>query len=183
MMVGMPIYILTYFLVEALAFFLVAKAIGVGWALLAIFALMILGGALATLTLRGELAKAARGRTSMGKLAGDSALLMVGWAFCIIPGFMSSLLGLLLIFTPTRSLFRNHLSRSLRQRIESFGIKMYESAPMSRNMTTYGSFSQPTPEQGFSEDEHPVIDTDEIEDWLYEEHKRRNERGDEGTQS
>ncbi|OIR45734.1 FxsA family protein [Corynebacterium sp. NML130628] len=179
----MPIYILTYFLVEALAFFLVAKAIGVGWALLAIFALMILGGALATLTLRGELAKAARGRTSMGKLAGDSALLMVGWAFCIIPGFMSSLLGLLLIFTPTRSLFRNHLSRSLRQRIESFGIKMYESTPMSRNMTTYGSFSQPTPEQGFSEDEHPVIDTDEIEDWLYEEHKRRKERGDEGTQS
>lgn len=182
-MVGMPMYILTYFLVEALAFFLVAKAIGVGWALLAIFALMALGGALATLALRSELAKAARGRTSMGKLAGDSALLMVGWAFCIIPGFMSSLLGLLLIFTPTRTLFRNHLSRSLRQRIESFGIKMYESTPMSRNTTTYGSFSQPTPQQGFSEDEHPVIDTDEIEDWLYEEHKRREERGNEGPQS
>lgn len=80
-MVGMPIYILTYFLVEALAFFLVAKAIGVGWALLAIFALMALGGALATVALRSELAKAARGRTSMGKLVGDSALLMVGWAF------------------------------------------------------------------------------------------------------
>lgn len=182
-MVGMPIYILTYFLVEALAFFLVAKAIGVGWALLAIFALMALGGALATFTLRGELTKAARGRTSMGKLAGDSALLMVGWAFCIIPGFMSSLLGLLLIFTPTRTLFRNHLSRSLRQRIESLGIKVYESTPMARNTTTYGSFSQPTPEQGFSEDEHPVIDTDEIEEWLYEEHKRRTEGGDEGTQS
>lgn len=182
-MVGMPIYILTYFLVEALTFFLVAKAIGVGWALLAIFALMVLGGALATFTLRGELAKAARGRTSMGKLAGDSALLMVGWAFCIIPGFMSSLLGLLLIFTPTRALLRNHLSRSLRQRIESFGIKMYESTPMSRSTTTYGSFSQLTPEHGFSEDEHPVIDTDEIEHWLYEEHKRREERGDEGTQS
>ena len=123
-MVGMPIYIFTYFLVEALAFFLVAKSIGVGWALLAIFALMVLGGALATLTLRGELAKAARGKTSVGKLAGDSALLMVGWAFCIIPGFVSSILGFFLVFSPTRSILRNHLSRSLRQRVENVGIRM-----------------------------------------------------------
>ena len=133
-MVGMPIYILTYFLVEALAFFLVAKSIGVGWALLAIFALMVLGGALATLTLRGELAKAARGKTSVGKLAGDSALLMVGWAFCIIPGFVSSILGFFLVFSPTRSILRNHLSRSLRQRVENVGIRMYESTPMSLSL-------------------------------------------------
>ena len=182
-MVGMPIYILTYFLVEALAFFLVAKSIGVGWALLAIFALMVLGGALATLTLRGELAKAARGKTSVGKLAGDSALLMVGWAFCIIPGFVSSILGFFLVFSPTRSILRNHLSRSLRRRVENFGIRMYESTSMSRNSASYGSFTRPTPERGASDDEHPVIDTDEIEDWLYEEHKRRSEGGEEGPRS
>ena len=47
----MPLFIFAYFLIEALAFFGVAKLIGVGWALLATFALMFLGGALASLAL------------------------------------------------------------------------------------------------------------------------------------
>ena len=51
-LVAMPIPLLAYFVVEALAFFLVAKAIGVGWALLAIFVLMIAGGAAASMALR-----------------------------------------------------------------------------------------------------------------------------------
>ena len=57
----MPIPLLAYFLVEALAFFLVAKAIGVGWALLAIFVLMIAGGAAASMALRNSLLQAAHG--------------------------------------------------------------------------------------------------------------------------
>ena len=62
----MPIPLLAYFLVEALAFFLVAKAIGVGWALLAIFLLMIAGGAAASMGLRGALLDAEHAR-ELGK--------------------------------------------------------------------------------------------------------------------
>ena len=81
---AMPIFLLAYVVVEALAFFLVAKLIGVGWALLAAILLMILGGAISTNELRKALFDAADGRTSVGQLAGDSALLIAGWAGALI---------------------------------------------------------------------------------------------------
>ncbi|MGX0629626.1 UPF0716 family protein affecting phage T7 exclusion [Corynebacterium afermentans] len=112
----MPIPLLAYFVVEALAFFLVAKAIGVGWALLAIFVLMIAGGAAASMALRNSLLQAAHGRSSVGKLAGDSALLIGGWTLSVIPGFVTSLIGLPLVFGPTRALIRKTMTKRARRR-------------------------------------------------------------------
>ncbi|WJY97560.1 FxsA family protein [Corynebacterium fournieri] len=166
----MPIPLLAYFLVEALAFFLVAKAIGVGWALLAIFVLMIAGGAAASLSLRGALLDAADGRSSVGKLAGDSALLIGGWTLSVIPGFVTSLIGLPLVFGPTRNLIRKAMTRRARAAVENLGVRVYEATPMGQFQTSYGSFTQPGgPQQSEAQQseaqQRPVIDAEELEKW------------------
>lgn len=169
----MPVLLLLYFVVEAVAFFLVAKWIGVGWALLAIFALMIFGGFAASMSLRGELMQMASGRTSLGKLAGDSALLMAGWALSIVPGFVSSAIGLLLVFGPTRAIARRSMTKRVRRSMEDLGARLYEATPMSQFTTSYGSFTQPHQPAGQHEPgvsdtdaDNIVIDADEIEEWF-----------------
>ena len=160
-LVAMPIPLLAYFLVEALAFFLVAKAIGVGWALLAIFVLMIAGGAAASMALRNSLLQAAHGRSSVGKLAGDSALLIGGWTLSVIPGFVTSLIGLPLVFGPTRALIRKTMTKRARAAVENLGVRVYDATPMGQFQTSYGSFKQ----QGDAQPQEPVIDADELEQW------------------
>ena len=164
----MPVLLLSYFVVEAIAFFLVAKWIGVGWALLAIFALMIFGGFAASMSLRSELTQMASGRTSLGKLAGDSALLMAGWALSLVPGFVSSVIGLLLVFGPTRAIARRSMTKRARRGMEDLGARLYEATPMSQFTTSYGSFTnpnQPYPQKGADADD-VVIDADELEEWF-----------------
>lgn len=161
----MPIPLLAYFLVEALAFFLVAKAIGVGWALLAIFVLMIAGGAAASMALRGALIDAVDGRSSVGKLAGDTALLIGGWALSVVPGFVTSLIGLPLVFGPTRSIIRKTMTRRARTAVENLGARVYSATPMGQFQTSYGSFTQPNGERKPEQDSHDVIDADELEQW------------------
>ena len=165
----MPIPLLAYFLIEALAFFLVAKAIGVGWALLAIFVLMIAGGAAASMSLRGALLDAVDGRSSVSKLAGDTALLIGGWTLSVIPGFVTSLIGLPLVFGPTRSIIRKTMTRRARAAVENLGARVYDATPMGQFQTSYGTFTQPGPDpaphSGDSQQQGPVIDADELEQW------------------
>ena len=165
----MPIPLLAYFVVEALAFFLVARAIGVGWALLAIFVLMIAGGAAATMALRGAMMDAVNGRSSVGKLAGDTALLIGGWALSVVPGFVTSLVGLPLVFGPTRGLIRKTMTRRARSAVENLGVRVYNATPLGQFQTSYGSFTQsgtqPSAPTGADQRQEPVIDADELEQW------------------
>lgn len=168
----MPVVLIAYFFIEAFAFYGVAKLIGVGWALFWIFALMVLGAAFASMSLRGTLLSAAEGRTTVEKLAGDSALLMVGWVLSIIPGFATSFAGLMLIFGPTRGLIRNSLTAKVQRDVENFSARVYNASPMARYTTSYGSFTGTAAGEGPSTNpagqprestEHPVIDADELE--------------------
>lgn len=155
----MPLLMFAYFAVEVLAFWGIANLIGLGWALLAVLALMAFGAFAASVSLRSALTRAAQGRSSVGRLAGDSALLIVGWALCIVPGFVSSTIGLLLVLPPTRALVRGMLTTRVRRNIEQMGMRVYESGPMSRYRTSYGSFA---PENRASD---KVIDAEELEKW------------------
>lgn len=155
----MPLLMFAYFAVEMLAFWGIANLIGVGWALLAVLALMVLGAFAASVSLRSALSRAAQGRSSVGRLAGDSALLMAGWALCIVPGFVSSAVGLLMVLPPTRALMRGVLTTRVRRDIEQMGMRVYQSGPMSRYRTSYGTFA---PEKRAS---HEVIDAEELEKW------------------
>lgn len=167
----MPLFIFAYFLIEALAFYGVARLIGVGWAILAIFALMFVGGAFASLSLRGTLVNAAEGKASLGRVAGDSALLMTGWLLSIIPGFVSSVFGLLLVFGPTRGLLRRVITNRAMRSMEDFSVRVYDASPLSQFRTSYGHFGAQARTPGATSDgsyeqdrEHGVIDADELEE-------------------
>ena len=100
----------------------------------------------------------------MGQFAGGTALVAAGWGLSVIPGYVSSLVGALLVFRPTRELVRSSLARSWQKKIEDFGVKFYSSTPMSGYSPTYGSF----------------IDHDEIEQWSKE--ARPEDFGEAGEQ-
>lgn len=132
--------ILLYFLVEALAFWGVSRLVGVGWALVGIFALMLIGALAASPALRSELERASSGNGTVGQFAGGTALVAAGWALAIIPGYVTSLTGLILLVRPTRELVRKSMANSLRKRVEEFGVQVYEVSPMNRRSTSYGTF-------------------------------------------
>ena len=119
--------IIAYFLIEALAFWGVSQLVGVGWALFGVFALMLVGALAASPALRSELARAQAGNGSVGQFAGGTALVAAGWALAILPGYVTSVIGLLLLLRPTRELVRRSLAKSLQKRIEDFGCLLYTS--------------------------------------------------------
>lgn len=172
----MPVFFLGYLVVEAVAFFAVSKIIGVGWALLSIFALIFLGVVCASSALRQALARASKGRSSVGELAGDSALLLTAWVLNLVPGFVTGAIGLLLVFPPTRHLLSRVLSRKMSRGIEDFGVRVYNASPMSRFSTQYGSFTAPSSSVG-TESSDAVIDADQIEEWFKSEAERKNNDG------
>ncbi|QPK84179.1 FxsA family protein [Corynebacterium qintianiae] len=159
----MRLLFFAYFLVEVLAFLGVAKLIGIGWAFVAVFALMVLGGIAANVALRNSLRKAAEGRSSLGTLAGDSAILVTGWVLTIIPGFASSLIGLLMVFGPTRAILRRGLTARARRAVEDFGVRAYSASPMSQFHTTYGTFTRPAGSTSPQAENPSYIDADELE--------------------
>lgn len=158
----MRLLFFAYFLIEVLAFLGVAQLIGIGWAFLAVFALMVLGGIAANVAFRNSLRKAAEGRSSIGTLAGDSAILFTGWVLTIVPGFVSSVVGLLMVFGPTRALMRRSLTARTQRAMEDFGVRAYSASPMGQYHTSYGTFTAPVNE---SRDGNPpsYIDADELE--------------------
>lgn len=149
-----------YFLLEALAFWGVSHLIGVGWALAGIFILMVVGGIAASAALRTELQRASAGRATVGQLAGGTALVMVGWVMAIVPGYLTSIGGALLLFRPTRELMRKSMAASLQKRVEDFGIQVYDASSMGRQHATYGSFGDAT-QAGAPGD---VIDASDFDD-------------------
>ncbi|AWB81912.1 membrane protein FxsA [Corynebacterium yudongzhengii] len=141
------IFLFTYFVTEALAFYAVATWIGVGWALLALFALMFIGGAFGFSQLSSIRRQAARGQISAPRVAGDLGLTFLGVLLNAAPGFVTSAFGLLLIFPPTRAFFRGLAAGKLTK----IGTQVYA---RSRPSTSYGTFTI---------DEDTVIDEDRRE--------------------
>lgn len=105
----MPILagLLLLLVAEVVAAVFVAQWIGVGWTLLLLLGLSLLG----VLLLRREGAKAwwafstavAAGRPP-GREALDGVLVLLGAVLIVLPGFVSDVLGLLCILPPTRRL-------------------------------------------------------------------------------
>ena len=164
--------IIAYFLIEALAFWGVSQLVGVGWALFGIFALMLVGALAASPALRSELARAQAGNGSVGQFAGGTALVAAGWALAILPGYVTSVIGLLLLLRPTRELVRRSLAKSLQKRIEDFGVQVYDASPMKRHSASYGTFG----DGGDVIDAEPEPSDEDISKWS--ENARPEDFGD-----
>ena len=116
----------------------VATAIGVLYTVI----LLIAGWPLGAWLVRSEgraawrrlRAASATGR-SPGREVLDGALILAGGSLFIVPGFISDLLGLLLLFAPTRSLARTVVARNLQGRLvrRATGLRGAGAAPGARS--------------------------------------------------
>lgn len=98
----------------------VGEAVGVWWTL----AILIVDSILGAMLLRNQGRTAwrrfnetlAAGRPPAREVL-DGGLVIFGGAFLITPGFISDILGLLLLFPPTRALFRRIIVRRYARRL------------------------------------------------------------------
>src|SRR5699024_6179241 len=113
-----------------------------------------------------------------GRTAGNVGLTLAGGVFLSLPGFLTTVLGILLILPPTRALLRTLISVKIFTAVESLGVRFYDASPMSSQHDSYGSFgSFGAPASGFgasgnatnngpqNSQNHEVIDEDEIRNW------------------
>ncbi len=103
----------------------VGQEIGLGWTLLVLIAEAALGGWL--MRLEGgkawtALSKAyGTGRLPSGELA-DAALILVGGALLLLPGFLTDVLGLFFLLPFTRPLARRALGYLIARRVVAMGF-------------------------------------------------------------
>ena len=105
----MPVLVglLVLVLAEVAAAVAVASWVGVGWTLLLLFGLSLLGAVLlrhqGARAWRSFSAAVAAGRPP-GREALDGVLVLIGALLIVLPGFLSDILGLLCLLPPTRAL-------------------------------------------------------------------------------
>lgn len=162
--------VVPYLLIEAVTFWAVATWIGVGWALLTVFILMAVGIVAAGVEMQRVGRSAAARRITPGRMAGDYGLLTVGAILAGLPGIASSVLGLLLIFPPSRAIARKVLAKKLVKSVEDFGVRSFEATNAYRTGASYGTFGDPggSPSGGGSDSSGSrgtIIDEDEIDEW------------------
>ncbi|MFG3702438.1 FxsA family protein [Micromonospora sp. NPDC047620] len=117
-----PLGLLLAVLLELAVFVVVGRAIGFGSALLAVFAVSLLGLVL----LRREGMRAWRGFRAAaeagqppGRQVTDGLVGLVGALLLAIPGLVSGLVGLLLLVPPVRRLARGGVQRAAERRVSS----------------------------------------------------------------
>ena len=107
-------------IVEITVLVLVGRTIGIGWTIVALLALTLLG----TWLMRREgsrtwkaLREASRtGRMPSREIA-DSALVLIGGAFLLLPGFVSDVIGLFFVLPFTRVFARRLLEAFVASRV------------------------------------------------------------------
>lgn len=157
--IGVP-----YILLEALTFWAVASWLGTGAALMWLLIFLFGGLVLAAYEMRAIAARLEKGKGTPGQVAGDIGLLAAGSVLVALPGFLTSIVGLLLILPPTRALARRGLAKKLRAFIEDLGVRSFEATNQYRTRVSYGSFGDASASDAPAS--RPiVIDETEIQEW------------------
>lgn len=139
----MPVIGAAYLIVEIAAFILLGVSLGWGWALLIVLGLFVIGLFVATWQMRALAVRAVNQPDHPGQLTADAALSAVGADLVALPGVVTSVLGILLLLPPTRSLTRKMLGSAARRTLENFGGTTFTTvsrfgAPESRNIPGWG---------------------------------------------
>jgi UPF0716 protein FxsA len=119
-MLLLPLLLLAWPIAEVFVAIKVAEAIGV----LETLALLIVGWPLGTWAVRSQgravwrrlAAAVAEGRAPAREVL-DGALVLIGGALLIVPGFITDALGIVFLLPPTRALMRVLLIRNLQSRV------------------------------------------------------------------
>lgn len=174
---------IAYVLLESVAFWTVTKWLGILGAVLALFITMFFGMTIAAWEVRRIMRRqVVRGEDGIyymdgkqaGKTAGNVGLTLAGGMLLSMPGFVSTIVGALLIFAPTRSLARTILAASMVRKIEHMGTRIFEASPMAQRHDSYGSFggfdgfmtnNGSNARNPFQESSAEVLDEEEIRKW------------------
>jgi UPF0716 protein FxsA len=102
---------LVYVIVELAVVVALAATIGLGWTLLLLLAAFIAGMALAGSQLKRQLTRLRSGLTTgQSRLATDGVLVALGTVLVVVPGLVSTAVGMLLLLPPTRAAARPALT-------------------------------------------------------------------------
>jgi len=115
-LIGVPV-------VEVFAFIEVGHSIGWLPAVVLLIATSVLGARVVRVQGRSAIERvslAVSERRAPGLAAIDGALGFLGGALLVVPGFVTDVFGLLLLFPPTRALTRRRISRHYAGRVMSF---------------------------------------------------------------
>jgi len=114
-------------LIELALLIQVGQWIGAGWTLLLVLGTGAAGAALARReglrTLRKIQGEMAAGRVPGGALL-DGAAILLGGAFLLTPGVLTDLVGLGLLFPPTRALARRWIRAGVERRVQEGSIQV-----------------------------------------------------------
>lgn len=121
-----PGLFLLYVIVEVSALVALTSTVGIGWTILAVVGAFVIGLVLAGSQARRALGQLRRGGRSPGGAIADGALIALGTVAVVIPGLVSSAIGLLLLLPPTRAVLRQLLAfvaaRQLSRRAPLIGV-------------------------------------------------------------
>jgi len=135
-------------LAELYVIFQVGDAIGPVWTILLLAADSVLGAWLmksqGRVVWRRFNAALAEGRAPTREVF-DGVLVIFGGAFLITPGFLTDILGFLLLIPPTRSLFRRSLQRRLARRAVVSVSGRYQRAPRDYDVEGTATEHEPPP--------------------------------------
>jgi UPF0716 protein FxsA len=101
---------LVYVLVELAVVVALVSTIGFGWTFLVVVGTFALGLALAGSQAKRQIQRLQAGLTSPQGAVSDGALVALGTVLTVVPGLVTSALGLLLLLPPTRAAARPAVS-------------------------------------------------------------------------
>jgi UPF0716 protein FxsA len=110
-------WFLVYVIVELAAVVALTWTIGLGWTILSLLATFALGIALAGSQVKRQVQRMRAGFDSPQAALTDSALITLGTVLVVIPGLVTSALGLLLLLPPTRAAARPVMAVLVARRI------------------------------------------------------------------
>ena len=99
-------WFLIYVVIELAAVVALTWAIGLGWTILLLLAVLAVGIALAGSQVKRQIRGMRAGFDSPQAALTDSALIALGTVLVVVPGFVTSALGVLLLLPPTRAVAR-----------------------------------------------------------------------------
>ena len=97
---------LVYVLVELAAVVALVSTIGFGWTLLLVVGTFTLGLVLVGSQVKRQVRRLQKGLTSPQGAVSDGALVALGGVLTVVPGLVTSVLGLLFLLPPTRAAAR-----------------------------------------------------------------------------
>lgn len=118
---NIPLLVFGYFFIEILAFWGVSQWLGFLRAIGLLCLLFFLGMFLFLFQIRSLTAKALKNPSKPGAITADAALVILAALWVAIPGYVTTVSGILLLIPPIRTMVRRSVGIAVRRKLEKMG--------------------------------------------------------------